>query len=84
MRGVDRHGGDIDTLENVSNYSECNKHCNERNGCFLWTYIEGSCYVKNENTFRTNSSNVIGGLKDCKPEKLQGSLDNHKNCKIII
>ena len=72
MRGVDRYGGDIDLIENVANYKECNKFCNERNDCFIWTYVEGSCYVKSENTFRTRHPNVIGGIKDCGSEKQEG------------
>ena len=77
MPGVDRYGGDIDdgVIRNVSNYIECNRLCNERNDCFVWTYIEGSCYVKDENTFRTNSSNAIGGIKDCNSSTQQGNLD---------
>ena len=72
MKGIDRYGGDIDTIDNVSNYSECNKRCNLKKDCFVWTYLEGSCYVKNENTFRTNRSNVIGGIKDCKSDRQEG------------
>ena len=75
MRGIDRYGGDIDSIENVSNHLECKKLCNEKTDCFIWTYVEGSCYVKNENTFRTNSSNVIGGIKDCEYGEQHGRLN---------
>ena len=72
MRGIDRYGGDIDAIDDVSNYTECNKLCHERKDCFIWTYVEGSCYVKSENTFRTRHPNVIGGIKDCGSEKQEG------------
>ena len=72
IRGIERYGGDIDRIGDVSNQTECNRHCNERTDCFLWTYIEGRCYVKNENTFRMKRSNVVGGIKECKPGKPEG------------
>ena len=57
--------GDIITTDNVANYSECIKKCNDNKECFIWTYTEGSCWLKNENTFRALSNNVVGGFKEC-------------------
>ena len=66
MRGIVINSDDVESIENVGNYSECNRYCNDRQECHIWTYIEGSCYVKNENTFRTLASKKhVGGIKDC-------------------
>ena len=72
MNSVNYYGSNIDTINNVSNYSECNKLCNEREECFVWTYIKGSCFVKTENTFGVRNPAVIGGYKDCKSDKRAG------------
>ena len=74
MAGVTRFGGDIATIKNVSNYFDCNKLCSENKDCFIWTYIEGACYVKNENTFWVRNQNVVGGYKDCNSDKRTGQL----------
>ena len=66
MDNMDRIGGALDTYDNVSNYSKCIEHCNAKEECFIWVYIEGSCWLKNENTFRSLNENVVGGIKDCK------------------
>ena len=65
MDNMNRIGGDLDTYDNVSNYSECIEHCNARKECFIWVFIAGSCWLKNENTFRALKENVVGGIKDC-------------------
>ena len=79
MRGIDIYGDDIAVIEDVKNYSECYEHCNERPDCRIWTYVEGSCYMKSENTFKAdvNSSVVVGGIKDCQNGKKGNSLQNH-------
>ena len=76
MRGIDIYGDDIAVIEDVNNYSECYEHCNERPDCRIWTYVEGSCYEKSENTFKAdvNSSVVVGGIKDCQNGKKGNSL----------
>ena len=74
MTGVTRHGGDFATIKNVSNYSACNKLCSEKDDCIDWTYIEGACYVKTENTFWVRNKNVVGGYKDCDSATRTGQL----------
>ena len=76
MRGIDIYGDDIAVIDDVNNYSECYEHCNERPDCRIWTYVEGSCYMKSENTFKAdvNSSVVVGGIKDCQNGKKGNSL----------
>ena len=78
MRGIDIYGVDIAVIDDVNNYSECYEHCNERPDCRIWTYVEGSCYMKSENTFKAdvNSSVVVGGIKDCHNGKKGNSLRN--------
>ena len=79
MRGIDIYGDDIAVIDDVDNYSECYEHCNERPDCRIWTYVEGSCYMKDENTFKAdvNSSVVVGGIKDCQNGKKGNSLQTH-------
>ena len=74
MTGVTRHGGDFATIKNVSNYAACNELCSERDDCLDWTYIEGACYVKTENTFCVRNKNVVGGYKDCDSATRTGQL----------
>ena len=85
ITGVTRYGGDIATIKNVSSYFDCNKLCSENEDCFIWTYIEGACYVKNENTFWVRNQNVVGGYKDCNSDKRTGQLliyfCHHTNCE---
>ena len=69
MASVNHYGEDIDTINNVTDYIECNQLCNERDECFIWTYVEGECYAKTQNTFKVRSADVIGGYKDCKSSK---------------
>ena len=86
MRGIDIYGDDIAVIDDVNNYSECYEHCNERPDCRIWTYVEGSCYMKSENTFKAdvNSSVVVGGIKDCLNGKKGYSLQNHNHIHYIV
>ena len=72
MRGVDRYGGDIATIDHVSNHSECSEHCIRRHDCSIWTYLGGICYIKSENTFRTINPNAVAGIKNCQSNKTEG------------
>ena len=74
MASVNHYGEDIDTINNVTDYIECNQLCNERDGCFIWTYVEGECYAKTQNTFKVRSADVIGGYKDCKSGNRESKL----------
>ena len=69
MASANHYGEDIVTINNVTDYNECNQLCNERKECFIWTYVEGECYAKTQNTFKVRSADVIGGYKDCKSSK---------------
>ena len=74
MASVNHYGEDIVTINNVTNHTECNQLCNERDECAIWTYVEGECYAKTQNTFKVRSADVIGGYKDCKSGKRKGKL----------
>ena len=74
MASVNHYGEDIDTINNVTDYIECNQLCNERDECFIWTYVEGECYAKTQNTFKVRSADVIGGYKDCKSGNRESKL----------
>ena len=80
MRGVDRYGGDIATINHVSNHSECSEHCIRRQDCHIWTYLGGSCYIKSEDTFRTIDPNAVAGIKNCQSNKTEGM---HKDTFIL-
>ena len=69
MASVNHYGEEIVTINNVTDYTECNQLCNERDECAIWTYVEGECYAKTQNTFKVRSADVIGGYKDCKSSK---------------
>ena len=73
--GVTRHGGDIATIKNVSHYTDCNKLCSENEDCFIWTYIEGACYIKTENTFWVRHEHSTGGYKYCNSHERKGKLE---------
>ena len=77
MDNIDRHGDDIRRLENVENYEECNKKCKEENECYIWTFIEGTCYMKSDNTFNGVGDNVRSGVKDCSSSGIE--LDKRKD-----
>ena len=74
MASVNHYGKDIVTINNVTNYTECNELCDERDECFIWTHVEGECYAKTQNTFKVRSADVITGDKDCKSGKREGQL----------
>ena len=65
MDNMDRFGDDIRYYINVANHLDCKKKCVEEKECYIWTYKEGTCYLKNENTFEGRGDNVISGMKYC-------------------
>ena len=68
MDNMDRPGDNIRHYDNVVNHSECIKRCKNRKECAVWTYLEGTCWLKSENTFRALIPNVVGGIKGCEGE----------------
>ena len=74
MASVNHYGEDIVTINNVTDYIECNHLCDERDECVVWTYVEGECYAKTQNTFKVRSEDVIVGYKDCKSCKRKSKL----------
>lgn len=65
MDNMDRYGDDIGHYDNIKNHLECQKKCKEATECYIWTYIEGSCFLKNEDTFKGHGDNVMSGMKNC-------------------
>lgn len=74
IRGFQRNGADIDSIENVANHSECNDHCKRRQDCSVWQYNEGSCYIKSGHTFKTTRNYSVSGITNCKSSKKEGKL----------
>ena len=74
MDNMDIPGDDITHYDNVANYSDCNERCKGEKECSVWTYIEGTCWLKSENTFRAIIPNVVGGIKDCEGKGRQTSF----------
>ena len=55
----DKPGGIIKNYTGISNSSMCMELCQKNESCDLWTYEDGMCYMKDENSVLY----VSGGLK---------------------
>ena len=64
---IQTNGKVIQSLTGVQNESSCNSHCQTNPKCSLWTYFEGLCYLKNDETFliKTENDGIVSGMKDC-------------------
>ena len=58
-------GNDIGRFTNIKDHLECKRRCFEDDDCFIWTHIQGICYLKNENTFKGHDDWVSSGLRNC-------------------
>ena len=65
MDNMHRPGNDIRSINNIGSYNECRDKCIEDEECYTWTHMEGTCYLKNENTFKGHGDNVKSGMKNC-------------------
>ena len=65
MDNLDKPGDVVRLHENVANYSDCLQKCKDTEECSIWTYCEAFCWLKDENTFRAISPDIVGGIKDC-------------------
>ena len=59
-------GDDYQNYTNIGNHLDCKRKCIDDKECYTWTYKDGKCYLKNENTFKGHhGDNVLSGMKDC-------------------
>ena len=65
MDNMHRPGNDIRSINNIGSYNECKDKCIEDEECYTWTHMEGTCYLKNENTFKGHGDNVMSGMRNC-------------------
>ena len=65
MNNMDRPYDDLDSHDNVENQFQCQEKCKLSPDCYVWTFVSGICYMKNENTFKGTGDNVISGTREC-------------------
>ena len=66
MDNMDISGDNIRNYTNISNHVNCKKKCKQEEECYTWSYTDGKCYLKNENTFKGHhGDNVLSGMKNC-------------------
>ena len=81
MDNMKSPGNDIIHYRNVANYSACIQKCKDDKRCSVWTYVEATCFMKNENTFRRfDTPHITGGIKDCGTKGKQASYAKSVKC----
>ena len=75
MDNMHRPGNDIRSINNIGSYNECKDKCIEDEECYTWTHMEGTCYLKNENTFMTEKKIKSSLLK---------SINIYRKCHKMI
>ena len=65
MENLARPGDEIEEYNDLTTEMECQKKCFLNDECYIWTYIGGICYMKNDNTFLGHGDNVVSGAKNC-------------------
>ena len=65
MDFTERRGGDLEHLIGIANASFCNEECRKNTNCSVWTYLDGRCYLKNENTFSIKTDGLVSGITNC-------------------
>ena len=63
---IDRPGTIVKHYTGVKNVTMCIKHCEVNEDCSLWTYEDGMCYMKNEDSvlMKRNDKIKISGVKN--------------------
>lgn len=49
----------------LESYAECGQRCDVEPECVTWTYVEGICYLKTEDTFKQPNKYCSCGIKNC-------------------
>ena len=64
---IQTEGKVIESINGVQNGSLCNFNCQKYPRCSVWTYFDGLCYLKNDETFliKTENHGIVSGMKDC-------------------
>ena len=70
---IDIPGNIIEHYDGIKNVSMCIKQCQMNEDCALWTYQDGMCYMKNENSVLMKRDDKI---------KISGVNSNNKNDSI--
>ena len=65
MDHVDISGRKVGTYTKVNNVSTCQNKCQKNRRCSVWTYHEGDCYLKDQNTSPFHRSGAISGINSC-------------------
>ena len=65
MDNMDRPHGDLESHANVTSHFECQEKCKSSRDCYVWTFVSGICYMKNENTVEGTGDNLISGTREC-------------------
>ena len=55
----------INKAGKLGSYVECGKRCDVEPECVTWTYVEGVCYLKTDNTFKQRNKYRSCGIKNC-------------------
>ena len=65
MDHVDITGTKIATHAKSYNVTTCQSKCQKNRRCDIWTYHEGDCYLKDQNTSPFHRSGAISGINSC-------------------
>ena len=60
-----QHSTGLVKADKLESYVECGKRCNVESECVTWTYVEGVCYLKTDNTFKQRNKYRSCGIKNC-------------------
>ena len=65
MDHVDVTGTKIATHAKANDISTCQSKCQKNRRCDVWTYHEGDCYLKDQNTSPFHRNGAISGISSC-------------------
>ena len=64
---IETEGEILQSFTEIANASVCTEYCQRNENCFIWTYRDGVCFMKNDKTFliQTESDRLFSGIKGC-------------------
>ena len=76
--GIDYYGSDVEKKTGVSTWGACAKLCREKEGCYLWSWMDTTysdvaghynCHLKSLHALagRKKLNGLTSGTKDCTP-----------------
>ena len=61
---TDFYGNDVGSKQASDEY-DCQKKCQNYDGCNYWTYTPGTCWMKKSASGRASNNHAISGPKFC-------------------